>query len=747
MSGEPTGSSQTLVNLRRIVSRKRYEELEGAWMAALEDPSVGAGDLLATLRVLARREFPGTEGLLWFLLTDRAERTGPREAIDLARRAAGLPPAQPADAFLPDTDLVREELASLYRRASPDTPNIERLIQITLLRKAVPVAQALDALEKLFVLAPGRYVLDAERKEPGRVTGLKADEDGLEVAFESGPRTYDAPAVGRLEILEADDFRALLAFERERLAALVQGDPAGLVVLLLTAYGPFLTFRELKARLAPVVPAATWSRWWADARPALKRAPLIQMSDDAAPTFGLRTRPVAHEDDLRALFVRAPSPEARFAIVLDYLAETASAAHPASAALVGLFASELAASAESLREGEPILACAALVLGAEMHQRFPETVPAPTHPLDAVLFPDGRVPAAFTPISNDALARFVLGRIRERCPERWPEVYSAALPGSSQETCEWLATELSNAGRDEAIHNAVPAILGRPEAGANALMWLWRAVAAGRFPAALEDLDGAVLAVRLLAAADTLTRRDPSPSSPERQTAQQIVKLLASRDHEALRSVLQRADVEQVRFFRGAIERSAALTEHARNDLLDVVRHARPGLFAKAPEPWEEDVIYTTKEGLQRRQQELYELVHVKLAEASKAVGTAAADGDLSENFAWTAALAERDRLGTIATRMQEEVRKARVIPPTLPQVETVTIGSSVDVRHCETGALKTFIFLGPWDADHDRCIYGYNASLGLAFMGKKKGDVVAVDSGPHEDRWEILAVRPAPNL
>ena len=140
---------------------------------------------------------------------------------------------------------------------------------------------------------------------------------------------------------------------------------------------------------------------------------------------------------------------------------------------------------------------------------------------------------------------------------------------------------------------------------------------------------------------------------------------------------------------------------------------------------------------------ELSHLVNVKMAEASKAVGAAAALGDLSENAEWTAAKEERDRIAARATRMQEEISKARIITPGAARGETVTIGSSVRARDLSNDVVETMTFLGPWDADHDRNIYSYRAKLGLAFMGKRPGDRVNLSTDGGEHRWEIVEVRP----
>jgi transcription elongation factor GreA len=70
-----------------------------------------------------------------------------------------------------------------------------------------------------------------------------------------------------------------------------------------------------------------------------------------------------------------------------------------------------------------------------------------------------------------------------------------------------------------------------------------------------------------------------------------------------------------------------------------------------------------------------------------------------------------------------------------------VTVGSGVRAKNEETGDTDTFVFLGPWDVDPDKGVYSYRAPMGLAFMGKSKGDTVELEAESGTKRWEILEV------
>jgi len=335
--------------------------------------------------------------------------------------------------------------------------------------------------------------------------------------------------------------------------------------------------------------------------------------------------------------------------------------------------------------------------------------------------------------------------IRDATPDRWPQWYAASFSAASPAISEWIAAELEQGGRADDLRTAVAAALSRPESSPGALIWLWKVACSGNAPKPLADIDRVLVASGLLSAAHKLAQSARRAGTRhERTSPSQVQAALLMNDAAAFRDTVAGTDIERAKVLKSLAERNAGLTEKALDRILDVIRRAHPGLFVQATaHPWEDDCIYTTQEGFARHREQLSHLVNVKMPEIAKAIGAAAAMGDLSENAEFTSALEERDRLAARAGRMQQELNKARMIPPDMPLAEWVTIGSAVKVKDLATGREDTFRFLGPWDANVEKGIYSYHAPLGLAFMGKKVGDKVTLRTDGHERTWEILEVGP----
>jgi len=756
MATEPEGENleplaEEVVELLALAKSGKAERLEAAWMAAVENPERIIEEFQMVLeQVAARKVAAQMESLVWLFLSAQSEREGPEAALDAAWQMRSL---------LPDSDALRDEIGDLYRRVHADLDGIETLAAMTVLRRDLGLADAMGAMERMLALPPGTYVSDSRRRSPGRVTGPDAARKVLAVSFGESERAYDAASVEALETLEPDDFRAMAVFDRPGLAAVAEADPARLVRLVLRAYGPRTGMKDLKARLADVaVPADGWSRWWSSAKAQVKRDPLIEMSEGTQPDFFLRSRPMTYEAEVRDRFEVAAATEERLAIALGYLGEAGH--NPAAEAeLLGWFTERLAPMTDEAGRAAPAEALGALAVLARIRKHLGDTAAAEP-PLPAALATDrAALAAALAATRSDNLAAAMLVYVHESLPAEWPEVFAAAMPGASQETCERIAADLASAGlrpgvaglrpgeagRQDLLAAAAATIMRQPNQSVAALAWLWKTAASGKYPEALGDLSRPSITIRLLAAANEVALTPTADKARQHDLLTQVRRTISARDFAILHDILDHTDAGWAKEIRTAVQRNSGLTEHLRVQILDVLAHSHPVPLGKIAAPWEDEgVVYTTEAALEARRREFDNLLHVKLPQNSTAIGEAAARGDLSENAEFTAALEERDRLTERANAMQADLTRARPITHAMAHSETVNVGSAVRARRLSSGEVEEMAFLGPWDADTQKGIYYYRAPMAQAFMGRAAGEVVTLKTDGSERQWEILEIGPA---
>jgi transcription elongation factor GreA len=720
--------------LRKIISKQHWDDLDAAWTEAVETESIKVEDLLSVLAKVQREAAPDrAESLLWFLLTTRAEMKGAPDTLAVARSAVEQ---------FPTSDMLRDELRTLYPKAHAEIAETGTLAELIFGDKALALPDAVARMEKLLAFRPDSYVIDPAMEPPGQVTGFDLDTNKLAVMFEENRKTYDLPGVDALEPLAPDDFRALSVFDPPQLESMAMDDPIGLVTSLLRAFGPRMTFQTMKRRVQNILTDTTWNKWWADAKGKLRRAPWVDMSPGASPKFQLRKTPIPYDAILKAQFNTATTPEEKLVAVLEYLKEIDQGAEPHADTLT-FFGNQLHAAVESWKAAELVTAIGALAVVAEIHKRLPDAVAAPEHELEPLLPEGPALEELMRPIQNDILARLVLSLIKDEIPDRWVSIYQTVMPAGSQAECAAAAEALAAGGHDDELRAATDQIMRRPDRNAAGLAWLWRTVTGNNCPAALAELDKVGVALAVFSSAAALGRGKAKNDPVLQRLIPQIRSAVSARNFEPMRVVLADADEGRARMVKDYIDRVSCLSDNNISRVHEIILHTHRKLFVEKRNPWQEDAIYTTEAGLEKANQALSHLVTVKMAEASLAVGAAAALGDLSENAEWTAAKEERDRIATRATMMQEEIKKAKIVTPEMAAADHVTIGSEVKARNLATDQIERMIFLGPWDADHDNDIYSYRAMLGQAFMGRKVGDPAELASAGEQKTWEIVEISP----
>ena len=729
----------TLAKLRRLANLQKFEDLEPAWVEALAAGEIPAAELVPVAGQVGRLgEKDKAASMLWLLLSTVEEKGGAAPALAVARQAAGE---------LPEAAALRDELCRLYPAVHADHPDLPALLHLVL-ESDLALPEAVAAADAYVSLRPGAFLRESRHYDPGLVERVDARSGALTVRFGERHEEYRREQLPQLQPLPADHFRSLSLYAPERVRELAVAQPAAFVREALgAAKEGRLTYKELKTQVVALLGEKGWTAWWGEARTALKRDPRLEVSGASQPSFRLLAGEHAYEDRLRAQFDGLSDPGERLRLVLAYLDETL-AEHPADPALLSLFGSSVARLAMDALSADPALALAGLAVHAEVAARG-AAVPRPGANAAATVLAKVTEPDQLPRRFEERLLRSLLEYVRTSLPDRWAAVWAAMLPRAGRRLGESMARELAEAGHEEALIGALREVVARPTGSPDMLCWIWsarRRARQGAAQAALAALPEQVVFEAMLALADT-TGRLCAVSDEERhhKVLAQVQQALAGPGAQPLRDIAAAVDQPSARRLREAIAGNGGLTVTGRNELLAHLRAVHPEVFVAVEKPWEEDAIYTTAEGLERRRQEFEHLAREELPAVAKQIGEAAAHGDLSENAEYKAALEKRDFVTTRAAQIENELARAKLIQADMAASAFVNIGTRVRTRELG-GARETidFVFLGPWEADPERHVLNYNAPLALAFMGRRPGDVVEFGDGPERRRWQIEAVEPA---
>ena len=229
-----------------------------------------------------------------------------------------------------------------------------------------------------------------------------------------------------------------------------------------------------------------------------------------------------------------------------------------------------------------------------------------------------------------------------------------------------------------------------------------------------------------------------------RRALGKLRSLVGANSCRLLKDLIIRSDTAAAVRLHRTVTECEALPAEVRDTLIETLNEAHPEQFIVKQNLWEDGQVYLTPEGYEKCHAALDKLVHEDMRRNAVAIGTAAAKGDLRENWEYKAALEERDRLVERAGRLREEFERARILRPDEITGEEVNVGTTVHLRDTASGRERTVTFLGPWDADIENGIYSYLAPLSLRFMGKRIGDRVLAALGDCEAEYEIAAIQKA---
>ncbi len=148
--------------------------------------------------------------------------------------------------------------------------------------------------------------------------------------------------------------------------------------------------------------------------------------------------------------------------------------------------------------------------------------------------------------------------------------------------------------------------------------------------------------------------------------------------------------------------------------------------------------MYLTKEGLEKLQAELKELVEVRRPAVAKRIQAAREMGDISENSEYDAARQEQAFIEGRITELETVLKSAKVIEATGPK-DVVQVGSKVTL-HIDGGE-ETFHIVGAQEANPLENKISHESPLGTSLLGRKVGETFEVDAPIGKLTYKIVRI------
>ncbi|WP_027400179.1 transcription elongation factor GreA [Anaerovorax odorimutans] len=151
--------------------------------------------------------------------------------------------------------------------------------------------------------------------------------------------------------------------------------------------------------------------------------------------------------------------------------------------------------------------------------------------------------------------------------------------------------------------------------------------------------------------------------------------------------------------------------------------------------------ILLTKEGYEKVVEEHEELVSVRRKEVAERLKEAISYGDLSENSEYDSAKNEQAELEERINKLENMIRKARIIDEKNQRKDIVGIGLKVKVKELDSNEEMEITIVGSTEADPYEGKISNESAVGSGLLGKKIGEVAEIQVPDGIVKYEVLNI------
>jgi transcription elongation GreA/GreB family factor len=608
-------------------------------------------------------------------------------------------------------------------------PDVAKLVEAGRIPK--PLA------DRLTQLSPGSFCLH-KSFGAGKVTDWDLPGKKVVIDFEksSGQSMELQFALQKTEWIPADDFRAKKIEQLEELRALSKKDPVELVVHLLQSHGGSMSGDALEKELSgAVIAPETFKKWWDATKKSLRESRRVVVPQKRTEALVLRTGERTPAQALVADFEAARDIKGMIRALESITADIGAFEndHDALAQLLkDIDEGAKKAARVSLSQALQLVAARDEVIGSS---KALEMDSEGVKLADLVRTADPIKLAEETSTLPSARQRAVFEAFPAAFGENWVARIVKVFDRVGARGVTEIARILGEQGEMQALTQHLRSAIARRDLGTDALIWVCRE----RKSAAVE-----VFSTDVGASALNLLESDHLSDGPRKTSRLQS---LFSDDKALLIDLVDIMDANEARNFARRLLDCPVFAELEKKSLMARIIKARPDtaeLVNGEGGKKREEALLVSWESLERKKQELDELIRVRIPQNTKDISIARSYGDLRENFEYKSAKDLQKYLMHRKSELEKDIARARGTDFKGSNATTVNIGTIVTLTDA-SGATVEMTVLGAWDSDPDKKLVSYLSEVGKALFNRSPGETVQIRDEETEvfQTLTIQSIRP----
>ncbi len=603
-----------------------------------------------------------------------------------------------------------------------NTKDFEHKLKLVGLRDLRSFQGAVSNFELLCHMKKGAFVFHTGGWGVGEIMDVSFLREQLSLEFDYVAGKKDLSfqnAFSNLLPLPDDHFLARRFGDPDALETFAKENPVEALKMLLKDLGP-KTASEIKDELCElVIPTDQWTKWWQSTRTKAKKDTSIEIPKDIRDTFALRDSDLAHEERLQKALEKKPNMNTLIQLVYSFLRD-----FPMTLKNETFKNSLNVKLKEALEVSEKLSKAQELQILFFLEDLDPEHDNTKVKNLIRTM---GATSDVLKDIEVIAFRKRTLVEVRST-REDWVTIFFDMLYKVDLNPLrDYILQELLKEKKEPELVKKLEKLLEHPSHYPHSLIWYFKKIMQ-KSSLPMSDQQGKNRFFEaFLILLSILDKSGPS----NRDLVKKMISFITNGRFANIRKIFQNSSIEQVKEFVLLATKCSSLTNHdikIFHSLAEVV-HPELAKFRKnyAPEE-EEEIIWTTEEGLKKVKTRIEEIATVETVENAKEIEVARSHGDLRENSEFKFALERRDRLQGELKLLSDQVNKARVIMKEDISKESVSVGSIIE---CIDSSGKNIIYtlLGPWDANAEENILSFQSKLAQDLKGLKVGDTFKIQN------------------
>ncbi len=654
--------------------------------------------------------------------------------------------------YNPNYTRFKNELIKAYKIKYKDHSLLDDFIKYAgLMSNKKNIRNAIQSFETNIVFDKGNYVFHRSWGV-GKITELNTSDTVIDFSDKKTHKMDIQMALKSLKPLKENHFWVYQYEKPDELKKIFEEDRVQFFKILIASFSNSISLGEIKSELCDkYVSTEDWSKWWAKARPELLQDDLIGISPQKKDTLELYDTPITFSDRIIEKFQGASSFDDRINATVDALKDPANGVD-ALEYIIPFFKD----SVKSIDFAEASKSVWILDMIREALDESDEEEYYQPESRDKLIIAlqdmtVDEISRMNENLKNPELKKAHIKWIKNYYKE-WERVYLELLFHMPIKIHKYLMHDLITEEKNSTILEFIHRLKKNSKDFIEIFLWTLKNVVNENWK--VDSAEKEELLITYFRLLKTIAKVEKK-GTKLKNAARDFITGPGSK--EFLR-VLQENSAGQARKFLGLMSDVPYLSDSEkekfsgwlREQFSDHFENSMDGDSGKEAsadfleETEKKGLTFASTNGITSLKKELDHLVKVEIPDNSREIGFAQEKGDLRENAEYKAALERQTILQATVTKLEDQIKKIRVITSDNIDLERVNPGCRVRLNDKTTGDIFSYTVMDQYDADVDKGIISYKSPLGRALLGHKPSETAVFEMGGEKRELEVISIEKA---